>query len=168
MNFSIRQLERRDFKRVHEIALKGWLFAYSYLPKDALKSIIDEYYSDGSLDFSLKRIENGTDFFAIAELNGKIIGFCHVTEENQKGEAELLRLYLDLDYIGQGIGRQLLVHCENFLRDKACRKYHTFCNRHNKKGIEFYLRNKFVHIENKDREDEFKNGKVLWYLEKTL
>lgn len=168
MNILIRQLERRDFSRIHEIALKGWLFAYSHLPKEALKSIVDEYYSDDSLAFSLNRVENGTDYFAIAELNGKIIGFCHVTEENQNGEAELLRLYLDLGYTGQSIARQLLVSCENFLRDKKCRKYHTSCNKHNKKGIEFYLRNKFVHVEGKDKEDEFKNGKVLWYLEKSL
>jgi len=168
MNFLIRQIEKRDFSRIHEIALKGWLFAYGYLPKESLKGLVDEYYSDESLTFSLNRVESGTDFFAVAELNGKIIGFCHVTEENQEGAAELLRLYLDLDYMGHGIAKQLLVNCENFLRDKSCRKYNTFCNKHNKKGIEFYLRNKFLHIENKDKEDEFKNGKVLWHLEKTL
>jgi|SRR3989338_7612379 len=168
MNFLIRQIEKRDFSRIHEIALKGRLFSEGHLPKESLKGIVDEYYSKDSLVFSLNRVENGTDFFAIAELNGKMIGFCHVTEENQKGEAELLRLYLDLDYLGHGIAKQLLVACENFLRDKNCRKYHTFCNKYNKKGIEFYLRNKFVHIEAKDKEDEFRNGKVLWYLEKSL
>ena len=168
MNFLTRQIEKKDFKRIHEIALKGWIFAYSYLPKEALRVLVDEYYSDNSLDFSLNRVENGIDFFVVAELNGKIIGFCHVTEENKQGNAELLSLYLDLDYIGQGVAKRLLMSCENFLRDKKCRKYHTFCNNHNKKGVEFYLRNKFVHVENKDKEDEFKNGKVLWYLEKVL
>ncbi len=146
MNFLIRQIEKKDFQRVHEIALKGWLFAYSYLPKEALKKLVDEYYSDSSLNFSLNRVEKSIDFFAVADLNGKVIGFCHVTEENQAGEAELLRLYIDLDYIGHGIAKQLLTSCENFLRDKSCRKYHTFCNKHNKKGIEFYTQNKFVHI----------------------
>ena len=168
MNFIIRQIEERDFSRIHEIALNGWLFAYSHLPKESLRSLVDEYYSDESLAFSMKRVENGTDCFAIAEWSGKIIGFCHVTEENKQGQAELFRLYIDLDYLGQGIGRQLLVHCENFLRDKNCQKYITFCNRFNKKGIEFYMRNKFVHVESKDKEDEFKNGKVLWCLEKRL
>ncbi|HLC77306.1 MAG TPA: GNAT family N-acetyltransferase [archaeon] len=168
MNFLIRQIEKKDFSRVHEIALKGWLFAYGHLPKEALKSIVNEYYSDSSLTFSFNRVESGIDFFAIAELNGKITGFCHVTEENQDGEAELLKLYLDLDYMGQGIAKQLLVSCENFLRDKSCKKYHTFCNKYNKKGVEFYIRNKFIHVENKDKEDEFKNGKVLWYFEKIL
>ena len=168
MNILIRQIERKDFSRIHEIALKGWLFAYDYLPKETLKRLVDEYYSDDSLTFSLNRAEKGEDFFAIGELNGKIVGFCHVTEENQKGEAELFRLYLDLDYLGRGVAKQLLMSCENFLRDKNCRKYFTFCNKHNKKGINFYLRNKFTHIESKDKEDEFKNGKVLWYLEKLL
>lgn len=146
--------------------MKGWLFSYSYLPEKELTKLVDKYYSDKSLSGSLKRVKEGTDLFIVAEAEKKIIGFCHVTAKSRVGE--IVRLYLDTGYIGKGIGKKLLVRSEEFLKAKGCKKLFTFVNMHNRIGMDFYLRNHFVHIGEKDTEDEFRNGKVLWYMEKSL
>ncbi len=155
-----------DFERIKDIALKGWLLSYSCLPPGKLAELVDKYYSEASLKTSLKKVSKGTDSFVVAEVSKNVIGFCHVTSKNRKGE--LLRLYLDTAYIGKGVGKKLLLAGEEFLKSKGLRKYSTFVNMHNKWGLDFYLRNGFVHLEAKDKEDEFRNGKVLWYMEKKL
>ena len=159
-----RNAKESDFSRIQEIAMEGWLFSYNYLPKEKLTKLVNKYYSDKRLKDSLEKVSAGTDTFIAAQLNKKLIGFCHVTFEGKNGE--ILKLYIDTNYIGKGIGKQLLIRCERFLRAKNCKTCFTFVNMHKKTGLHFYLRNGFKHIKEKDREDEFKNGKVLWYLEK--
>lgn len=165
-NPEFRDATEDDFSRIREIALKGWLFSYSYLPSGELRKLVNEYYSGKNLKMSLKKVKAGTDSFVVVEMVSKVIGFCHVTVKKMKGE--LLRLYIDTDYIGKGIGKKLLLKCEEFLMSKGCRKYFTFANMHNKIGMDFYLRNGFVRLPEKDKEDEFRNGKVLWHMEKEL
>lgn len=165
MQLILRNAKESDFIRIKEIALKGWLFSYSYLPSGELRNLVNEYYSEKNLTVSLKKVKAGTDSFIVAEM-GRVIGFCHVTVRGKKGE--LLKLYLDTNYIGKGIGRNLLLKGEKFLKAKKLQKYFTFANMHNKTGLDFYFRNGFVRLPEKDKEDEFRNGKVLWYMEKEL
>jgi len=165
-DLTFRQAAESDFNRIREIALKGWMFAYSHLPKDKLVRLVNKYYSVGSLTISLERVRIGTDSFIVAELDGKAIGFCHVTASI--GIGELLRLYIDTSYIRKGVGKGLLLLGEKFLISKKCKKYFTFVNRHNRVGLDFYTRNGFVRAKKKDKEDEFKEGKVLWCMEKNL
>ncbi len=162
----IRNIEESDFSRIKEIALKGWLFSYGYLPAGKLADLVGKYYSENNLKDSLEKAGKGKDSFIVVEVDNKLIGFCHVAAKKLKGE--LLRLYLDTDYIGKGIGKKLLANGEKFLKAKGCKKYFTFVNMHNRVGVEFYLRNGFAHLPEKDKEDEFRNGRVLWYMEKKL
>ena len=162
----LRQAQETDFPRIKEIALQGWLFAYSHLPAEKLITLVNKYYSKKNLRNSLHRVKKGTDSFVVGELKGRIIGFCHVTAK--WGTGEMLRLYIETTYIGKGIGKRLLLESEQFLESKKCKKYFTFVNKHNKLGVNFYLRNGFNRIQEKDEEDEFKKGKVLWYIEKNL
>ncbi len=138
---TFRQAEEKDFGRIREIALKGWLFAYNYLPKEALTKLVAEYYSKKNIKGSLRKVRQGADLFIVAVDKNKVVGFCHVGVKNSEGE--IYRLYIDLSFIGKGLGKQLLLKGEQFLRGKGCKKCLT-------------------------KEDEFKNGKVLWYVEKRL
>lgn len=165
-NLKFRGTKESDFSRIRKIALEGWLFSYGYLPKEELTKLVNKYYSENNLTKSLKRVKRGTDMFVVAELRKEVIGFCHIAIRGSKGE--ILRLYLDKDYIRKGIGKKLLLKGEHFLKSKQCRKCFTFVNMHNKIGSDFYIRNKFKHIKEKDKEDESKTGKVLWYMEKEL
>ncbi|MBI4170210.1 MAG: GNAT family N-acetyltransferase [Candidatus Aenigmarchaeota archaeon] len=165
-DITFRQAEEKDFDRIHEIALKGWLFAYNYLPKEALKNLVSDYYSKENLKSSLRKVKHGTDLFIVAADKNKVAGFCHVGVKNSEGE--IYRLYIDLSFIGKGIGKRLLLKGELFLREKGCKKCLTFVNKFNKLGADFYIRNGYVHIPELDKEDEFKNGKVLWCVEKRL
>ncbi len=142
------------------------MFSYNYLPAEKLANLVDKYYSEKNLKDSLNKVRKGTDSFIAAEVGNKLVGFCHVAVKKTKGE--LLRLYLDTNYIGKGIGKKLLMKGEEFLISRGYKKYFTFVNMHDRVGVEFYLRNGFTHLPEKDKEDECRNGKVLWYMEKEL
>jgi len=168
INLKFRSLRKKDFERVKEIALKGWFFSYSYLPKDKITELLNVYYSQKSLEKSLKNIKKGNAYFILAKKNKKIVGFIHVGMKT-KTKGELHRFYMDTNFIGKGIGKMLLQRAEKFLKEKGCKKYYTFVNKHGKRAPEFYLRNGFQRVPKKDKYDEFRQyGKVLWYIEKKL
>ena len=162
---TFRQIRKKDFKHVHDLALDGWYFAYSHLPKKELKKLVDNYYSTKNLKLSLDSVKKGTGFFALAFDGKKLIGFCHVGL--WKRSWELFKLYIDPNLIGKGLGKKLLSVGENFLKSKGCKKYFTFANKHNKIGLDFYMRNGFKRIKEKDEDDEFEK-KALRYIEKTF
>ena len=166
MELEFRQIERKDFSDVRNLALKGWYFAYSHIKKESLKKLVDKYYSHESLERAIKYIEEGAEFFVLAFEKEKLIGFCHVgLKEN--GDGEIYRLYIEPELIGKGLGKKLLVLGENFLKSKGCKKLSAFANKHNKAGLDFYFRNGFKHIPEKDQEDEFEK-EALMFIEKSL
>lgn len=166
MELKFRQIEKKDFQEVHNLALKGWYFAYSHIKKESLKKLVDKYYSQESLESALGHIKDGVEFFVLAFDKEKLIGFCHVGLKENKG-GEIYRLYIEPKLIGKGIGKKLLVLGENFLKAKGCKKLSAFANKRNTVGMEFYFRNGFRHIPEKDEEDKFEK-EVLAYIEKPL
>ncbi len=176
-SLKFRSLRKKDFERVHEIALKGWYYSYNYLLNEPtqkrlntqkMAEILDIYYSDKSLWKSLEEVKAGRGCFLVVEKNKEIIGFIHVSVKS-KNLGELRRFYLDTNFIGKGIGKMLMQTAEKFLKSKKCKKYYTFVNKRGKRAPEFYLRNGFQRVPKKDKYDEFKQyGKVLWYIEKEL
>jgi len=155
-----RQIEEGDFGAVHDLALKGWVFAYKHIGEEKLKELVDDYYSYDKLKESLKNVESGNQFFLLAFDEGKFVGFCSVVVSG-----ELLGLYIEPELVGQGLGKSLLKKGEEFLVGKNIGKYFTFVNKHNSLGFDFYVRNEFKRFSDKDKDDEFES-KVLWYMEK--
>ena len=162
----IRSVNKKDFPQIKEIAMKGWTATYTYLSPNDLNRLVNEYYSDRNLKKSMDRVKTGKGLFIVAETGKKIIGFSHVAIHGDEGE--LVRIYMDLEHEGKGIGTKLLIDCETFLRRKGCRKYFAYIHKDNKRGLNFYLKNGFIHVKKRDKEDEFKNGKILLYLEKSF
>lgn len=158
-------MREEDFKDIKSLALKGWYFAYNHLRKEDLKRLVDKYYSDSSLQDALQEIRSGKEYFVLALEVNKILGFCHIGFKEDVGQ--LFKLYIDSDLIGKGLGKRLLALGENFLKERGISTYFTLVNKHNEIGANFYLRNGFKHIPEKDEDDEFE-PKVLMYIEKKL
>ena len=165
MDISFRNLVKEDFENVRKLALKGWYFSYSHLNKSELKKLVDTYYSDETLYIALEDMKTGKQFFVLAQDKNELLGFCNVSAK--EGNGELLRLYIEPELIGKGLGKKLLDLGEDYLIKKGIEKYFTYVNKHNKIGYEFYLRNGFIRLHEKDMNDEFES-KALWYIEKTI
>lgn len=162
---TFRQIQKKDFQAIHDLALKGWRFAYRHLMEKDVKKLVDRYYSHKSLERSLSSAKKRTGFFVLAFEKNKLLGFCSVGI--RKKRAELYRIYIEPKRIGKGLGKKLLLLAERFLKRKTPKKYFTFVNKQNAIGIGFYLRNGFKQIPSKDKDDEFE-PKALLYMEKNL
>ena len=98
-------------------------------------------------------------FFGVAVSSSQIVGFCNLGDRGQG--MELLRIYLLPDFIGKGIGRNLLALGEKFAIARGHRTYFCCVHPDNELGKEFYRKSGFQHIPQRDLADE-------WYLEKRI
>jgi len=155
-----RQLQESDARSVQAVALEAWRYTYrAIFDQQFIEDFVRGNYALETTISLLPRIHSGSMFFDVVECESMIVGFCNigVTELG----AQLLRIYLQPAYIGQGLGWQLLQRREAFVEAQGLSTYFCFVHRANELGKRFYLRNGFRHVTEKDHADE-------WYMEKAL
>src|SRR6266702_4067612 len=114
-----RVLRRKDVPEVQSVALKAWKFAYRRYGlslKLIQKFVLERYSTDSFEKTVLASIKKGEAQFYLATDKGKIIGYSN-TGPGVWGW-ELYRIYLLPEYIGKGVGKRLLLLCEDFLQEK--------------------------------------------------
>ena len=166
-DINYRQVENEDLRAVKETAEIAWHFTYKdILEKEVLNHYLSTWYSLESLENQIDNIKHGKEFFYVATTNnGKIVGYCNIG--SREDGMELARLYLLPEYIGKGIGKKLLQLGEDFLKSKNITKYYCYVNKGNKIGIDFYKRNGFKNVSEKDLSNPEKQ-ECQYYMEKTI
>jgi GNAT superfamily N-acetyltransferase len=156
-----RTIRREDVGEVQRVARKAWMHTYGRtVPLTIIDRLLSDRYSDtGFRKRVFPSIAKGNSKFYLAVAGRKIIGYCYV-RRGQRGW-ELNRIYLLPEYIGKGIGKELLSLGERFFNAKKARKYYAYVYSRNKLGLEFYYRNGFVRIRGKEQGPQY-------YLEKKL
>lgn len=140
----------KDAKVLAEIGKKTFYDAYV---KDVdlknLKTVIEETFSE---ELQLKEINNSDTLFLIAEVNGKIAGYAklirnasneHITG---KDHMELSRIYLLQEYIGKGIGKELMQRCIDEARQRDCNSLWLGVWENNQNAIGFYKKQGFREV----------------------
>jgi diamine N-acetyltransferase len=145
---------------IQAVALEAWRYTYrTIFDPEFIEDFVRRNYAPEGTVSLLPRIHSSDLFFHVAEQDSNIVGFCNIglTERS----AQLLRIYLLPSHIGQGLGRKLLHLGEEFVMTHSLSSYFCFVHKDNELGKRFYLRNNFIHITEKDHQDE-------WYVEKVL
>lgn len=159
-NIIIRSLEEEDASNIHAVALEAWIYTYRLIfESQFIEEFVGKNYSPKAILSLFPRLKSQTMSFDVAERESKIIGFCNIGIHEQT--AELYRIYLLPNYIGQGIGQRLLQHGEKFIAEKNINSYHCFVHSKNEIGKGFYLRSGLQHVPEKDQTDE-------WFMEKNF
>lgn len=155
-----RILKKSDVPEVQKVARKSWMHTYGKTdPVSVIEGFLSRRYSDRSFEKVFQSIAKGNSQFNLAVDGRKIVGYANV-RRGQKGW-ELYRIYLLPDYIGKGIGKELLKLGEQFFKEKNARKYYVYVYTRNKPALDFYSRNGFVRIRARDKKPEL-------YFEKRL
>lgn len=104
--FEIRPIEARDNPKIASIIQQ------SLVEFNAAKP--GTMYFDPSVNSTFEHFQKERSEYFIAELNGEVVGGggYYPTEGLPKGVVELARLYLSPQARGKGIGKHLVVHCE--------------------------------------------------------
>ena len=156
----IRPIKEPDVSEIYAVALAAWRYTYrNIFDEQFIEHFVNQNYAPERLLSLFPLLQIGTIYFNVAEHNSNIVGFCNIGIDRQM--AELYRIYLLPDYIGQGLGRRLLERGEEFLREHGVNNYYCFVHKDNELGKRFYARSGFQHLPEKDHEDE-------WYMQKKL
>jgi ribosomal protein S18 acetylase RimI-like enzyme len=123
-----------DASAVRQLARNAWHETYGeVLDDDTIDDTIDEWYADDALADALDR--PGTAFL-VAETDDGQVGFCHGVCDGASGY--VLRLYVEPDHQGQGVGTGLHEHLRDDLRDLNMRRMYAMVLADNDGGNEFY------------------------------
>src|SRR5215813_4337201 len=144
------------------VAYPQHLHALTYkdiYPAEFIHTFVQTNYAPAGLLRLVPHIQAGHQFFHVALSQSSVVGFCHIAATRHG--MELLRIYVRPSYIGQGIGRALLQQGEDFIKAQDYSTYCCFVHKENDLGKNFYVRNGFTHIREKDGAEE-------WYMEKRL
>lgn len=109
MNFKIRQAQLSESEFLSSLALRSK--AYWNYSKEFIVACRQE------LTYSQQDIQN--NHFYVAEINCQVVGF-FALERLSANEIELEALFVDLTYIKQGYGRQLIAKAKLIARELGC------------------------------------------------
>lgn len=123
MNFIVRKAKIEDASAILDVNIKSWQDTYkNILPIDYLNNLCsnkDDYKN--AVQNNEQKIKNYNNFY-VAEIDGKIIGFCSfgASKKDFKPLAgEIYTLYVDKKHHGLGIGKELF----NQARKELSKKY---------------------------------------------
>lgn len=137
----IRDATPDDALAIAQVHVRTWQCAYRGLMPDALLDGLSIEKRTTTWQEQLSNPEAGSQQL-VAELNGKIIGWCTVgknSDEDMSSETgELYGIYIDPDYIGQGVGSQLMEVALNRLQKDGYEKATLWVLHSNIKTKKFY------------------------------
>ncbi|REB07135.1 GNAT family N-acetyltransferase [Sporosarcina sp. BI001-red] len=104
MQFTIRNMQRKDMQQVQKVAKISWNATYEgIIPHDVQERFLFGAYSDEMMS---RRLDHS--LMLIGELDGIVLGFANFSRVNEAGESELAAIYLHPEHQGSGIGSALL------------------------------------------------------------
>jgi ribosomal protein S18 acetylase RimI-like enzyme len=160
MDIKIRDFVSDDAEAVHAVAMKAWRVTYRDIYDSAyIERYVNTNYAPQQLRSLARRVAQGEIFFAVAENETGVIGFCNIGQTQQG--VELFRIYMLPEFVGQGIGGFLLSKGEQYLRKQGFSSYFCFVHSVNEVGKRFYEKQGFHHVAERDHNDE-------WFMEKQL
>ncbi len=137
MGVFIRKAMESDVDPINRIAATSWYHTYKEIyDTEEIEKWIDRNYSPEALQKHISMVEGDRNYlFIVALMENNIVGFMEMKIKNQI--AHLLRIYLNPDHIGNGIGTELLRHGENWMLSNGKRQLTVSVHKKNLPGMKF-------------------------------
>lgn len=157
--YLIQEAQEQDIPTLQVAAAGSWRATYEHIfQTDFIDQFLARAYSAEALRHS---ITSERTLFLVAKEGEQVVGFSEVGESQQNAEFVLFRIYLLPACWGRGIGGRLLEVAEKWLQERGATDYFCYVHCQNEVGKAFYQKAGFVHLPERDREDE-------WYMWKPL
>jgi len=120
MNLNIRKALVSDAESIAKINVSSWQKTYvDIFPADFLDGLSDEKNLNNTIIRMQDNIKNENNYL-VAELNSEVVGFCKIgksSKENFENYGEIIALYVKNEEVKKGIGKQLFIAANNFLKE---------------------------------------------------
>ncbi|MFA9428156.1 N-acetyltransferase family protein [Natronorubrum sp. A-ect3] len=97
---NIRPADAEDFEAIKAVARKTWHDTYDELEADMIDRTVDDWYTSDSMP-----LEAPGTVVLVVEHDDEIVGFTHAVAQGET--ADILRMYVDPDCQGEGVGSDL-------------------------------------------------------------
>lgn len=139
--FTIERATENDIDAIKKVLSATWVDTYaSYLSHSTIEEVTTEWHTPELLR---SQIERDTNYFAVAWLDGEIVGLITVAERDPL-VLHLLRLYVLPEHQRKGIGTALLSSALS--RYPAARTVRLEVERRNEQGVSYWQRQHFVAV----------------------
>jgi L-amino acid N-acyltransferase YncA len=132
----IREATEAEARAIAEVHVRSWQVAYAEL-------LPDEFLASLSVDARAEqrreqiRARHGKVW--VAEEENTVIGFATAgPSRDREGVGELYAIYLLPEYVGKGIGRELMSTAESYLRHERFREAELWVLKGNERAERFY------------------------------
>lgn len=130
----VHEATKGDIEGIRGVARRSWERDYpEILSRETIVETVEEWYGPDRLAFD---IESDDAHVIVASGNDGVIGFAHAVGESRTGT--LLRLYVDPDHRGDGVGTRLLEAACGALADAGCTDVEAMVLASNEPGNDFY------------------------------
>ncbi|QRF75516.1 putative acetyltransferase [Thermoplasmatales archaeon] len=138
VTMKIRKLTEDDAEAVREVAVASWNSTYKEIyDSEYIEQWLSDHYSIEGIKKDIRKSLNDDGLLFLGAFSDSVcIGFIECKFSG--AEAELLRLYLIPEKVGQGNGKDLLQYAENFLWRHNVKKCFLEVNCKNTRAISFY------------------------------
>jgi ribosomal protein S18 acetylase RimI-like enzyme len=132
-----------DAERIATIAVRTWQCAYNgHIP--------DDYLDKLSIEEKIPTWENKilhphpNTYTLVIEKAGQVVGWCTCgksRDEDRPDFGQIYGLYIDNNYLGQGLGTELISQVVLFLKEKGYSKFILWVLTSNQNARNFYEKN---------------------------
>jgi diamine N-acetyltransferase len=147
MNISLRKANSNDQKDLLHLARTAFLQAFSAGNKpENVTAYLNEAFTIEQFE---SEFENSASTFFVAEIGGELVGYMKVnftpaqTDIQDPDSLEIARLYVLEEYLGSGLGKQLLEKGIAFAKENQKKYLWLGVWEHNSRAIRFYEKNGF-------------------------
>ncbi|ELY54751.1 GNAT family N-acetyltransferase [Natronolimnohabitans innermongolicus] len=98
---NIRPADDDDFDAIKAVARVTWHDTYDELDEELIDRTVDDWYTDDSMPLEAP----GTVVLVVEDERGEIVGFTHAVAQGDT--ADILRMYVEPDAQGEGVGTDL-------------------------------------------------------------
>jgi len=132
----IRDATTDDVDAIQRVAHSSWEADYpDILSRESIRDGVDDWYTEELIRDSIIWSQA---LMLVAERNGSIVGFAHATFEPDERTGTILRVYVDPDHRGAGIGNDLLTETRDRLFEQGVDHINAMVLAANDIGNEFY------------------------------
>lgn len=139
----LREATNDDVEGVRSVARRSWETDYpAILNRESIDQAVESWYAPERLRFDAQS-DDALLLVATDDTEG-VAGFAHAVESEGEGEDEnvdvatLLRLYVDPDHRGRGVGTRLLDAVRDRLDERGCTRLEAMVLERNELGNAFY------------------------------